>query len=102
MRGQVQDVLRARAQGCDVEADDVQAVVEVGAEAAGRDLQLQVAVGGGDDAHVHGASGPAADRGDVLLLHEAQEAALRLERQLADLVEQQRAVVGLHEAPELA
>ena len=58
-------------------------------------------MGGGDDADVD-AHGPlAADAHDLAVLHDAQQAHLRGERELADLVEEQRPAVGLLE-PALA
>ena len=56
---------------------------------------------GGDDADVD-ADGPlAADAHDLAVLHDAKQPHLRGERQLADLVEEERAAVGLLE-PALA
>src|SRR6185295_6345780 len=51
------DVVDALAKGRDAEADDGEAVEEVGAKAALVDLACQVAVGGGDDAGVEGTGG---------------------------------------------
>ena len=73
-------------------------VVEVGAEAARGDLGVQVAVRRGDDAHVDAQAARAADALELALLQHAQQLRLRLERQLADLVEEQRAAVGELEA----
>ena len=58
----------------------------------------QVAVGGGDHAHVHAHGLRAADALELLLLQHAQQLHLRLERQVADLVEEDGAVVGQLEA----
>ena len=55
-------------------------------------------MGGGDDAHV-GLDRRATTDGRVFaLLEHAQQAGLRLERHVADLVEEQRAALGLLEA----
>ena len=70
-----------------------EAEVEVLAEAAGRDLGAQVAVGRGDDAHVDLPIDLAADAAHRAALEHAQEARLQVERQLADLVEEERAAV---------
>ena len=86
--GQQPHVLGPLAQRRDVQPHDVQAVEEVFAEPAGAHLVLEAPVGGGDDAHVHGAGAGAADHRDGLLLHEAQQPRLHVERQLADLVEE--------------
>ena len=77
--------------------DDVDPVVEVLAELALRDELRQVAVGGGDDAHVDGRLVVAADPADDLLLDRPQELDLHGRRRLADLVEEERAAVGLLE-----
>ena len=49
---EVADVLQALAQRRQAQRHDVEAVVEVLAEQALLDLRLELAVGGGDDAHV--------------------------------------------------
>ena len=56
---------------------------------------------GGDDADVDADRPLAADAHDFAVLHDAQQAHLRGERQLADFVEEQGAAVGLLE-PALA
>ena len=64
-------------------------------------MRRQVAVRGGDDADVD-AHGPlAADAHDLAVLDDAKQAHLRGEGELADLVEEERAAVGLLE-PALA
>ena len=63
------------------------------------DLLLEVLVGGGDDAHVHGDGGRPAHRLDLLLLQDAQHLGLRLQGHVADLVEEQRAAVRELELP---
>ncbi len=50
--GQHRNLDAAFAQRRDVQADDVEAVEEVFAEAALRDQRVEVGVGGGDQAHV--------------------------------------------------
>src|SRR5258706_5332756 len=55
----------------------------------------------GQHAHVDRDGLAAADRLDLLLLDDAQELGLQRERQLADLVEEQRAAVRLAEQPAL-
>ena len=96
---QRRDVLAALAQRRDLDAEDVEAVVEVVAEAAGLDLAAQVAVGGGDDAHVDLDRRRGADRQDLLGLDGAQQLDLQAERQVADLVEEDRAAPGALEQP---
>jgi hypothetical protein len=74
-----------------VDGHDVEAVVEVLAEAPGGDLLLEVAVGRGDEAHVDGDGLDAAHAVDLALLDRAQELHLHLDGDLADLVEEERA-----------
>ena len=70
------------------ERDAVQPKVEVLAERAARDLGLEVAVGGGDEAHVDLPRPHAADARDLARLEHAQQLRLQRQRQLADLVEE--------------
>ena len=58
---------------------------------------LEVAVGRGDEADVERHLAVAADRPHRPLLQRAQQLRLQRERQLADLVEEERAAVRLHE-----
>ena len=60
-------------------------------------LLRQVAVGGGDDAHVDLDRALGADRVDLAFLQGAQQLDLHVQRQLADLVQEQGAAVGLLE-----
>ncbi len=73
--------------------EHVEAEEQVLAEGAGRHHRAQVAVGGGDHPHVdlhrHGAAQPV----ERLLLQRPQHLGLERQRQLADLVEEQRAAV---------
>ena len=75
--------------------DDREPVVEVLAEAARVHLRREIAVGGGDDAHVdlRCVRWPPTRR-ISRSCERAQELGLQLERELADLVEEQRAAVG--------
>ena len=90
--------LRALAERRELQGDDVEAVVEVLAEVALRDALLEVAVRGGDDAHVDLERLVAADALERPLLQEAQQLHLRGQGDLAHLVEEERAAVGLLEA----
>ena len=92
--GQRLQVAQALAQWRQPDRQHVQAVVEVGAEAAVGHHRRQVAAGGGDHAHVDPLHLVAAERLDLLLLQHAQQLALQRERHVADLVEEQRAAVG--------
>jgi hypothetical protein len=92
-RGQQRHVLAPVAQRRDAHRDHAQPVEQVLAERARRRLGREVAVGGGDDAHVHLDGLRAAHPLELLLLQHAQELGLQVEPHLADLVEQQRAAV---------
>ena len=76
---------------------DVEAEEQILAEQALLDQDAQVLVGGRDDPHVGLDRGAAADGGVFALLQHAQQAGLRLHRHVADLVEEQRAALGLLE-----
>ena len=68
------------------------------AEQALLDQDAQVLVGRGDDAHIGLDRRAAADGRVLALLQHAQQPRLRLHRHVADLVEEQRAALGLLEA----
>jgi hypothetical protein len=91
------DVLAALAQRRQHEARHVQAVVEVLAERLVLDHLLELAVGGRDDAHVHLHRVVVAQAADLALLDGAQQLGLERRRGLGDLVEEERAAVGLLE-----
>jgi hypothetical protein len=93
------DVLAALAQGRHVDGEDVDAVVEVVAEAPVRDHRAQVAVGRRDDAHVYLDGARAADAANLALLQRAQKLRLHRHVQLAYLVEEERPAVGYLEEP---
>ena len=98
MLHQHRNVLAAFAQGRELEAHHVEAMEEVFAELALTNHRFQIAVGGGDDAHIHGNHLRPADPLEGLLLEHAQEFHLRVGRQVADFVEEERALVRLLEA----
>ncbi len=95
MPGEQLDVGAAFAQRRHADADDVEPVVEVLAELAALDRRLEILVGRGEEAHVDAERVLAADRAHALVLQHAQELHLQRERQLADLVEEERAAVRL-------
>src|SRR5947207_6402628 len=70
-------------------ADDAEE--EVLPEGAALDLGAEVAVGGGDDSHVHRNGRAAADAPHLLPLQDAQELRLKLLAELAELVDEERA-----------
>ena len=71
-----------------------EAVVQVAAKALRLDLRLEAAVGGGDDPHVDWDEAVRTDRADLFFLERAEELGLQIQRDLADLIEKQRALVG--------
>jgi len=66
-------------------------VIQVGAEAPAPYFLAQVAVGGGDHARVGNALLRLADALEFAVLEHAQQLGLQLQRQFADLVQEQRA-----------
>ena len=90
-RAQVRDLLAPIAQRRHVDADDAQAVEQILAELAVGDALLEIGVGRGHDADVDARGTRLADRQDFPLLEEAQQLRLHVDRQVADLVEEERA-----------
>ena len=93
------DVLGALAQRRQAQADHVEAVEEVLAKGARLDALLEVLVRRGDHAHVALHRIVAADAIELPVGQDAQQPRLQVERHVADLVEEERAAVGLLEAP---
>ena len=91
-------IISSFAQGRHVDRENTQPIVQVLAELSFLYRGEQIAVGRGDHAHVDFAGLRAADRLELALLQHAQQLALQVERQLADLVEEERAAVGQGEA----
>src|SRR5713226_502587 len=74
--------------------DDVEAEIEILAEGSFLVFGIEIAVGGGHDAHVHFDLLITAHGADFFLLEKAQELGLHLERKFADLVEKNGSGVG--------
>jgi hypothetical protein len=92
-------VARAFAQRGQAHLKNLQPVHEVGAKVTGLHRHVQRPVGGRDQAHVGAQFARAAQRAVALVLRKAQQHDLRLGAQRIDLVEKQRAAVGLgHQA----
>src|SRR6185503_10873282 len=89
--GQGGDVLAPLAQRRNLDSDHVESVIEILAELAGAHLAFDVAVGGGEDAHVDGNFRSCADRSYRAFLQHAQQLDLQWRRQLADFVEKDAA-----------
>ena len=99
MLHQQRDVVLAVAQRRQLDRDDVQPVEQVLAELAFLHHLAQVDVGRGDDPDVDLDRLHAAEAREVALLDHAQQLRLRLERDVADLVEEDAALVGELEEP---
>ncbi len=91
---QLVDVLQPLAQRRHADLDDVDAVEQVLAELALGDQRRQVLVGGRQDAHVDREFPGLADRPHALFLDDAQQLDLHVQRQVGDLVQEQRAALG--------
>ena len=92
-------VFRAARQRRHLDREHVETVVEILAEAAVLDQLFEVAVGGGDDAHVALDALVAADPLEGALLDDTQELHLHRQRHVADLVEEYGAALCQLEAP---
>ena len=99
MGEQCRYVLGTLTQRWQVQADDVQAVEEIGAEFAPLDRLLERLRGGRDDADVHPLGLATTHSTDFALLQHAQELGLQVEGEVADLVEEQRTFVRDLEEP---
>ena len=97
MVGQRQDVARPLAQGRQAQMHDVQAVEQVFAERTLAHRIAEIAVRGRDDPQIDLDRLRAADPVDHPLLQGAQQLGLQPDVHLGDLVEQQRAAMGLLE-----
>ena len=90
-QGHVAGALAQRRQG---DRNDMKAIIEVLAEAAGPHLGHRVAIGGADEAHIHRLQLGAADPREGAGLDEAKQLRLQPRVHLADFVEEERAAVG--------
>jgi len=98
---QRRDLFGPLAQGRYHDLEDVQPVVEVLSELAGRHGLLQVLVGGRDDSDVHLDRGVAPDPRELPVLQDVEELGLERRVEIADLVEEDGAVVGRLELADL-
>src|SRR5450759_2023397 len=78
---------------------DVEAIVEVLAKTPRLHLPLEVSRSGRHDANVQAARPVLADAADLALRQGSQEFGLQRQRQVSDLVEEDRAPFGLFEQP---
>src|SRR5947207_14762922 len=102
MLGERWNVLAAVAQRGQHHLDDVEAIEEVLTEAPLADPRREVAVGGGDHAHVDGRGLRRTEPSDFAALERAEELDLERGGHLRDLVQEERAAVGFLEEAELA
>src|SRR5690348_4811063 len=96
------DVFFVFAERGQVNVKNVQAEVKVLAQLAVADGLLGIFVGGGDDAHVDGRFGFAAEAADFAVFENAQKLRLRGRRHFANFIEEKRAAVGQLEAADAA
>src|SRR5262249_44061724 len=92
--GEQADIALALAQGRYADFDDLQPEEEVAAELAFADSFFQRRVGSRDDADIDADRHTAADALEGMAFEDAQELGLGADVHLADLVEEDRAVVG--------
>ena len=98
---QPRDVVAALPQGRQHHRKDVQPVVEVFTETVVGDHLRQVAVRGRHQPHVHLDRLRSAEALELLLLEHAQQLGLQLRRDVADLIEEQRPLMGQLETADL-
>src|SRR3954463_1494099 len=96
------DVLGTLPQRRDPEREDGEPVIQIFAEATFLGCLAQIAVCRGKDAHVDGDRQRATEAGDFPLLEDAEELRLQIERQFANLVEEERSFLRLLEAARAA
>ena len=97
MADQQGNVLRPVAQRRQRDLQHLQAVIEILAETLGGDFGFQVAIGGGDDAHIDGDFLLRTNRPDTPLLQHPQQLGLGGQRQFGNFVEKQRTAPGVVE-----
>src|SRR5512139_2650615 len=94
MRRQQPDVLQTVAQRRQLNRKDGQAVEQIAAKPTGFAVLLEIVIRCSDHAHVELAHLVFSDALDLLVLQHAQQLALELEGNLANLVEEDRPPVG--------
>ena len=90
------------AQRRNIDGHDVQPIIEVLAERAFFECGAQIAIGGGDQAHIHFMRFRSAEALEFAVLQYAKELHLNRSRHVADFVEEERALVGQLEFSRLA
>ncbi len=99
--GQQENIGLAFAQGWHVDGEHIQPIVEIAAEGFFFDRTFQVFIGGSNDPHI-GLDGPlAADALELFFLEDPQQVGLDVQPDGPDLVQEQGALVGQFETPQL-
>ncbi len=96
------DVLLSLGEQGKLDADDIHAEEEVGAESAVVDQLLQISLAGADDSAVNVDFALAANAEHLAFLEDTQELGLQLQRDVIDVVEEESAVSGGFESADLA
>ena len=95
MRGELREIIQSVSQRRKLNRKHAEPIVQVLPEAPVCAISVrQIAIGGGDDAHVDAARPLLADTLELPFLNRAQQFALELERNFADFVEEQRAAIS--------
>ena len=89
----------ARPQRRQLDLHAAQTEIEIGAESALLGHGVEIAMGGADQADIDRHRLQRAERPDFAVLQHPQQPRLQCQRHVADLVEKQRAAVGLHDQP---
>ena len=92
--GDLQVVLSAVTERRDLDAEDIQAVIEILAEFTRLHHLQQIAVGGADDPDVHRDDRVVPHPADLLFLQDPEQRGLKFQGQFADLVQKDGAAVG--------
>src|SRR6266849_6142132 len=93
------DVLEALAERSDLDRKHAEPVIEVETEMAGFGLGQKVSVGRHDEPHLGTAGALIPDSLELSFLQDAQQFALQVERDFADLIEKQSPAIGQFETP---
>src|SRR3989442_1906455 len=97
MRGKLRNVFAAFRECGHLQWKDVQAVKQIFPESSFFDLLAQIAVGGGNDPHIHLDHSASTEPLDLSSLNHAQKIRLHVERKLTDFVQEDRTAVLLFE-----
>ena len=98
MAHQVRHILGAIPERRQAQGHDVETIIEIFAKQALVDQDLEILVGGGNNADIGLDRGAATHRRVLALLQHAQQPGLGVHRHVADLVEEQGSTLGLLEA----